>query len=270
MPDRPEPRKALPEESRKVAYRGVFLRVGVFSLPIICRDYSMNNGSDVTNRHPRPKITHGLDPARKLFVKYNRVIRVSLAGLIVLIALLGAFQYLSNRSSKLNLVRGNLMERLGALNNLLRVTAYHVDSMRLWAEGFLAREPAEWQASSFLGQLSQHSDPAFYFLYKKDPAAAGEKTGNLFDLGKLTNKANLVDRGISMALGLFELQKIAHDLQKCYTWSYYISRHEFISIFPWLPSEALRELPGMNKALTAWRLEEMKVYSRAAGADDIA
>lgn len=223
----------------------------------------MNKASDVTNRHPRPEATNGLDPARKLFVKYNRVIRVSAAGLIVLIAFLGAFEYLTNRSSKLNLIRGNLMERLGALNNLLRVTSYHVDSMRLWAEDFLAKGPGQWQVSSFLGQLSQHSDPAFYFLHQKDPAAVGEKTGNLFGLGKLANKSDILDKEINMALELFELQKIAHDLQKFYTWSYYISRHEFVSIFPWLPSEALRELPGMNKALTAWRLEEMKVYSPA-------
>lgn len=177
-------------------------------------------------------------PQGRLNQHYNRLLAWSAAPLSLVIVLLTAQQFFSQRDNELGQLHKIVTEQRVMLNSFVRIASLHVNAMRRQAEDFLAtadeRPPSEWRTWLIPNQITVGGaslttlslDPAQQTAFK---ALSGTIIGRPELLSEFVRQAE-----IDMALSLFALQRAAHAVTPFFRWSYYFSgREDFVTAFPW-------------------------------------
>ncbi|MDQ1240647.1 MAG: Histidine kinase, partial [Thermodesulfobacteriota bacterium] len=176
---------------------------------------------------------------RKLSFRYNWLIFLGAAAIVVLVSFFGTFQYLGERSRALQVVNLRLVERSLALEQPLKHTATQIFRIAQWAQEYIGTHEYQQRIPRLRLLLEQYARPDYFDLERLEPPFNRRNTGNLFGLGVLDNRDRSLNRELDMALDLFRVQSLSLEMNASVSRSYYLSARNFISVFPWMPTEEL-------------------------------
>lgn len=160
-----------------------------------------------------------------------------LTGMIVSYAFLMTAHYQkSEKIAQETLIR-NFKERVTHLDNLLKGTTDHISDMRTLAEADLL-ETCNNENVNMPFAYNFFDDAGNYFhLNDFHSPFTKEMFGNLTGEGGIQKRTKDFYREIRMALNLSPLFRSGQESIKTSAWLYYISKRNFIYLYPWISSE---------------------------------
>lgn len=185
------------------------------------------------------EISRQTSTVKRLARGYYGLLIVATSVVIIVIAVLSTFQYMTERSRVLQDIEINLIERSIAVDEQLRHSATQVSAMGQWGKDYLTSYEYREQIPLLRIVLERYSKKNTYDLDRLEPPFSRQDTGNLIGLGSLNSRDIMLNRELDMALELFKFQGLISYLPVGVFRTYYLSARHFISVFPWLPTSAL-------------------------------
>jgi PAS domain S-box-containing protein len=131
------------------------------------------------------------------------------------------------------------VERSLALEQPLKHTATQIFRIGQWAQEYIGTHEYQQRIPRLRLLLEQYARHDYFDLERLEPPFNRRNTGNLFGLGVLDNRDRSLNRELDMALDLFRVQSLSLEMTASVSRSYYLSARNFISVFPWMPTEEL-------------------------------
>jgi phosphoserine phosphatase RsbU/P len=175
------------------------------------------------------------DLTAALFARYNRVMRLAFAGVLLVACLLVYLQYRLTLDAQVSSVSQRMQEQSIALDALVKSSADAVNSMRIQSETWLRLHPSGAASSALLDALQPGAQPGSVQLDSLPPPWTAADAGNL--TGLVGSRTPALDRELEMALSLNGTFKTIMANLPGATWVYYTSARRFINIYPWVASK---------------------------------
>jgi phosphoserine phosphatase RsbU/P len=183
------------------------------------------------------------DPVEKLSVSYNSTIAVISAIFILIISALVVLDFQKNRDDALFIIGDRLAERARSLDNFLEIASNNVRSMQQWAANTYQAPDLHTEAPILRTYLSPDAAGEVVTLDQL-PERYHSLAGNLFGTISLDSLRPQERAELEMALRMFEVQRMAHHSSPPVTWTFYLSRHGFMTCYPWVNSQTFLEQMG--------------------------
>jgi phosphoserine phosphatase RsbU/P len=178
----------------------------------------------------------GADLSQNLFSRYNRIMRLTFVGVLVIAAVLVYLQFERGMESERALLAQRMREHAVSLDAILKASADYVDGMQLQAETWYETHPEPIPASPLLEEILASQTDGFVQLDRPPGAWTQEDLGNL--TGYIGARDASLTKELEMALALNPLFKVIKNSIPNAAWVYYTSARDFINIFPWVTSTA--------------------------------
>ncbi len=172
----------------------------------------------------------------KFFERYNRVMRLTFAVVLLLSLALFALQARSRYENAVQSMSDQFSELTTNLDNYLKNTTDHLNALQIAAQMSLC---GCVDAPSSVGLISMIRDEPGKDYFSLDHVLPPYKTS---EVANLTGKGSFQDRSwgfyreVLTALSLNPLFHITTSNLPQVAWVYYVSKQNFISIYPWMPS----------------------------------
>lgn len=181
--------------------------------------------------------------------------RHSLLMLALLFTVLLAFCFLLvqnfrvNNRTKQQVLQNHFSERAKSIDGLLGNLRSQVRTLQLSAEADLASRARHQVQSAPLAfdELSDNLEGNFFHLDDFRPLLTEEMVGNLTGTGRIQQRSPEFYRELHMAL---DLNHRFHAITENFTdlsWVYYLSKNNFINIYPWVPAADFRYDPRLKE-----------------------
>ena len=177
--------------------------------------------------------------AANLFSRYNRIMRGTFLGVLLIAGSLFYVQISQSDQSERALLENRLRENALALNFILRASADNVDGLRLLAETWFRTHPMPPDPPTLLyRQLVSRTDDGFFTLDRVPDPYTPDLVGNLTATARAPDPAFRMEA--EMALALDGRMHTIGKLLPNAAWVYYTSGSGFINIYPWTASKEFR------------------------------
>jgi|GEM_PF-719859 len=194
------------------------------------------------------KVARQANAVKRLSRGYYVLMGVATGVIIIVIATLSTFQYLTERSRALKDTEVKLLERSVALEQPLRQLSIQVSRMGQWATDYINSYEHLQRIPRLRTVLEKFSKDDSYDLDRLEPPFNRRDTGNLLGLGSLNSGDRKLNLELDMALDLFRLQGLVGEMTAGVFRTYYLSARHFMSVFPWVPrSTLLNECNGDSR-----------------------
>ncbi|MGC8908596.1 MAG: PAS domain S-box protein, partial [Desulfomonilaceae bacterium] len=190
-----------------------------------------------------------LDAVKRLTRGYYGLLALASAVVLIVIASLGAMQYLSERSAALQEIDVRLVRGSVALEQPLRQLSTQAARLGQWAGDYIAAYEYHQRIPRLRTILERYAKEDSFDLDRLEPPFSRRDTGNLIGLGALDSRDRALNRELDMALELFRLQSLVGEMTIGASRTYYLSARQFISVFPWMSKAALIEHAESNERL---------------------
>ncbi len=181
--------------------------------------------------------------------------RHSLLMLVLLFTVFLAFCFLLVQNYRLNnkteqhLLQNHFRERANSIDGLFGNIRSQVRTLQLSAEADLAsRSRSHVQPAPLaFGELRDNLEGDYFHLDDYRPPLTEEMVGNLTGSGSIQRRSPDVYRELHMALDLnHRFRAIAENFTDL-SWVYYLSKNDFINIYPWVPATEFRYRPQLKE-----------------------
>lgn len=169
---------------------------------------------------------------------------VTTAVVVLVATSISYLQFRAQYQHELQLIQDRLEERGLSLDYHLKIVTNRVKALRSQAESYLAVN-GDRPFSSPYNQLQQvPGQNRFAMDHLRLPLTA-DQVGNLTGLGSLQNRSAEFNLDLNMALSLNPSFQVTKQLIPELSWTYYLSKHQFVNRYPWVPSNQVKFLPQL-------------------------
>ncbi|HPG30170.1 MAG TPA: hypothetical protein PKY81_05270 [bacterium] len=158
-----------------------------------------------------------------------------------------AYEYIHQYKLQIFSISSNLDKTLIQSEHIFKTCSGYVDSFQKSAETFYLLDPKENEFTRLIKIAKETKIPQqqkiFYTLDFFPLPYSKEMIGNLRGTGSLKRRNRQYYREIKMALGLNNIFRAAVDSLPNVVWAYYVSKNEFINIYPWEHSNSISSKP---------------------------
>jgi two-component sensor histidine kinase len=180
------------------------------------------------------------DQGQRLSAKFRRFAALGLVIILLLMTFIFGLQYSQARSKLLQQLQSAVEERTIYLNGIMARLSNQNDFMRIWCQYYLSTASDALPASPLISMMEHHEQGNFFYIDQLMPPYQRAEVGSIIVGGNsLSGKDALANKKLGAALGLFEFQHIAHQLNPFLIWSYCVFLGSIGNIYPWVPSEML-------------------------------
>ncbi len=172
----------------------------------------------------------------KFFERYNRVMRLTFAVVLLLSLALFVLQARTRYENAIQRMSDQFSELTTSLDNYLKNTTDHINALQIAAQMSLS---GCVDAPSSGGLITLIQDVPGKDLFGLDHISAPYHTSevaNITGKGSFQNRSRDFYRGITAAIILNPLFRITTSNLPQVAWVYYVSKYNFISIYPWIAS----------------------------------
>ena len=156
--------------------------------------------------------------------------------------------HLNNRTEQ-QILQNSFRERVQSIDGLLGNIRSQVRTLQLSAEADLTDRtlyPDQTSPQAF-GALRNNAEDGYFHLDNFRPPITKETIGNLTGNGSIQRRSPDFYRELHMALNLNpRFRAIAENFSDL-SWVYYLSKNDFINIYPWAPSTDFRYSPQLKE-----------------------
>lgn len=175
------------------------------------------------------------DLTSSLFARYNRIMRGTFVGVLLVACALVYLQYRQTLRSDTEMLAQRMQEQAVALDAILRSSLDAVNALRLQAHAWYRTHPQDAPPSPLLASLLNGDAAQPLKLDKPPPPWSHDDVGNL--TGFIDAPTVSLRRELEMALSLNPtFQSVKANIPEA-TWIYYTSARRFINIYPWVSSQ---------------------------------
>ncbi|WP_213307602.1 SpoIIE family protein phosphatase [Paraburkholderia sacchari] len=174
------------------------------------------------------------DLTAALFARYNRVMRGTFIGVLIVACALVYIQFRMTLGAETSSLSQRMQEQAVALDALVKSSADAVNTMRIGAQTWFRLHPQGREPSALLRALAPGAAPGSIELDRLPPPWTIADAGNL--TGLVGARTPAIDRELEMALSLNGTFKTIKANLPGATWVYYTSAYRFINIYPWVAS----------------------------------
>ncbi|MDB9314778.1 ATP-binding protein [Spirulina sp. CS-785/01] len=174
-----------------------------------------------------------------IFTRYNIIIRITLAMVIVVVSVLFYWQFNAQYHYEINQIKNELKEEVTTLDKTLKNTTSYIEQMQFRATSFYEISQITAFESIIFDHLTEYEEnQQTYFGLETIPEPYNAKlVGNLTGIGTLEGRSSDFYREIEMALSLNSVFQSALKVLPNDVWTYYLSGHKFLNLYPWVSSE---------------------------------
>lgn len=154
-----------------------------------------------------------------------------------------------NNKTKQQVLQNHFSERAKSIDGLLGNIRSQVRTLQLSAEGNLASRARHQiqPAPLTFNELSENLEGNYFHLDNFRPLLTEEMVGNLTGTGSIQQRSPDFYREMHMALDLnHRFRAIAENFTDL-SWVYYLSKNNFINIYPWVPATDFRYDPRLKE-----------------------
>jgi sigma-B regulation protein RsbU (phosphoserine phosphatase) len=175
------------------------------------------------------------DLTSSLFGNYNRIMRVTFCGVLLVATALIYLQYRQTLQAETDMLSQRMQEQAVALDAILKSSSDAVNTLRIQAQAWYSTHPLPDPSSPLLSALEDPEQPGRLRLDRAPPPWNKSQIGNL--TGFVDQPSISFTKELQMALGLnTAFQAITANIPEA-TWVYYTSARRFINIYPWIASD---------------------------------
>jgi diguanylate cyclase (GGDEF)-like protein len=157
--------------------------------------------------------------------------------------------YRLHNSTEQKILQNRFRERVKSIDGLLGNIRSQVRTLQLSAEADLtdrALHPGQASPPAF-GALRDNTEGDYFHLDNYRPPLTEKMLGNLTGSGSIQRRSPDFYRELHMALNLNpRFRAIAENFTEL-SWVYYLSKNDFINIYPWAPATELRNSPQLKE-----------------------
>jgi sigma-B regulation protein RsbU (phosphoserine phosphatase) len=174
------------------------------------------------------------DMTSLLFSRYNRIMRSTFFGVLIVAAALVYLQYRQTLRSETEMLTQRMQEQAVALDAILKSSQDAVNLVRLQGEAWYRTHPQSSPGSPLFNALNHSADSGTLRLDTPPAPWTRAEVGNL--TGPIDTLTPSLQREVEMALSLNSaFPSIKANLPEA-AWVYYTSQRRFINIYPWISS----------------------------------
>lgn len=210
--------------------------------------------------------------------RHNLLMLVLLFTVFLAFCFLLAQNFRVKTKTEQQVLQNHFSERAKSIDGLLGNIRSQVRTLQLGAEADLANR-ARHQGQPVplaFGELNDNSEGNYFHLDDFRPLFSEEMVGNLTGMGSIEKRSPDFYREMHMALDLNHRFHAIHENFTDLAWVYYLSKNDFINIYPWVSaadfrySSRLKEhdfyqlgLPGQNPTRqTFWTQAYLDEYGK--------
>ncbi|NLP62645.1 SpoIIE family protein phosphatase [Paraburkholderia sacchari] len=175
------------------------------------------------------------DLTAALFARYNRVMRGTFVGVLIVACALVYIQFRMTLGAETSSLGQRMQEQAVSLDAIVKTASDAVNTMRIQAQTWFRLHPQGAEPSVLLRALQPGAAPGSIELEQLPPPWTVADAGNLTGLVGVRTPA--IDRELEMALSLNGAFKTIKANLPGSTWVYYTSAYRFINIYPWVSSK---------------------------------